>query len=209
MRPLSPSRSPSLAPSRSLELTSAHTHSVPAFINYNLTGQGLAHCISVAAPKLVLFESDLAPAIADVSPSLDRSTKLVRWVDAFSKSAGGGGEKGGVEGEQVLDEAVLAQMSTERIPDERRKGIKWSSPCCLIYTSGCVGLSSPCLLRAAELLRAASTLYGFRTGAAPDPDFPHAAQPVCPRPPSRSTVAVQLPSRCAQAVLSMPSPLSS
>lgn len=81
----------------------------------------------------------------------------MRWVDSFSKTASnGGGEKGGVDSEQVLDEAVLAQMSSERIPDERRKGIKWSSPCCLIYTSGCVGLSSLPLSRSAELRRAAS-----------------------------------------------------
>ncbi|GAA5903126.1 hypothetical protein JCM8208_000458 [Rhodotorula glutinis] len=137
---------------------------VPAFINYNLTGQGLAHCISVAAPKLVLFESDLAPAIADVAPSLDRSTKLVRWVDTFSKTSIAGGEKGGVDGEQVLDEAVLAQMSSERIPDERRKGIKWSSPCCLIYTSGTTGLPKAALTlhgRCATAFQVWTTLNSF------------------------------------------------
>lgn len=63
----------------------------------------------------------------------------MRWVDTFSKGAA---TEKGVEGEMVLDEGVLQQMSTERIPDERRKGIKWSSPCCLIYTSGCVYCSS-------------------------------------------------------------------
>ncbi|TNY18949.1 putative bifunctional fatty acid transporter/acyl-CoA synthetase FAT1 [Rhodotorula diobovata] len=133
---------------------------VPAFINYNLTGQGLAHCVAVAAPKLVLFESDLSPAIADVAASLG-GAKLVRWVDTFSKGAA---TEKGVEGEMVLDEGVLQQMSTERIPDERRKGIKWSSPCCLIYTSGTTGLPKAALTlhgRCATAFQVWTTLNSF------------------------------------------------
>ncbi|GAA5822938.1 hypothetical protein JCM3770_002180 [Rhodotorula araucariae] len=133
---------------------------VPAFINYNLTGQSLAHCVAVAEPKLVLYESDLAASIADIAPSLG-SAKLVRWVDSFSKPFSG--EKG-VQGEMVLDEGVLAQMSTERIPDERRSGIKWSSPCCLIYTSGTTGLPKAALTlhgRCATAAKVWSTLNSF------------------------------------------------
>ncbi|BGP41961.1 hypothetical protein JCM10449v2_005958 [Rhodotorula kratochvilovae] len=134
--------------------------SIPAFVNYNLTGQSLSHCVAVAEPKLVLFESDLAASIAEVAPSLG-GAKLVRWVDAFSKPFSS--EKG-VEGETVLSEGVLAQMSTERIPDERRSGIKWSSPCCLIYTSGTTGLPKAALTlhgRCATAAQVWTTLNSF------------------------------------------------
>lgn len=118
------------------------TGRVPAFINYNLTDKGLEHCINVAKPKLVLYESDLAPAIADIAASLrttNPALQFARWEDRFSAN-GGGKEKiaGGVDGEVRLDEGVLSRYSAERIPNERRSEIKWSSPCCLIYTSGSV-----------------------------------------------------------------------
>ncbi|BGP09813.1 hypothetical protein JCM10049v2_005687 [Rhodotorula toruloides] len=120
---------------------------VPAFINYNLTGQGLAHCINVAGPRLVLYDSDYASPIAEISSSLSEKNagiKFVRWCDRFNT---GVGEKaqGGVEGEVRLDEGVLRQMSEKRIPDERRAGVTWQSPCCLIYTSGTTGLPKAAL----------------------------------------------------------------
>ncbi|GAA5909166.1 hypothetical protein JCM6882_001208, partial [Rhodosporidiobolus microsporus] len=127
---------------------------IPACLNYNLTSTALTHCISVAAPKLVLYESDLAPFIAEIAPTLRAEhggVPMVRWVDGFSKPVG---EKGGVEGELVLDEQTLAREKKERIPDERRAGVKWTSPACLIYTSGTTGLP-----------KAALTLHGRVTVA--------------------------------------------
>lgn len=109
---------------------------IPAFINFNLVGDGLAHCISVAGAKLVLFDDDLAANVRDVAQAIREKqpeTRFARWRDEFNV-----GEKGGaaVPGELVVDAAVLRQMSGDRIPDERRKGITWQSPLCFIYTSG-------------------------------------------------------------------------
>ncbi|GAA5973711.1 hypothetical protein JCM21900_004997 [Sporobolomyces salmonicolor] len=115
---------------------------VPAFINYNLTGQGLVHCINVACPSLVIYDSDYAVPIVDAASSLKAqlpALKFVRWFDRFSKSADDKGE-GELQGEIRVNEAVLGGMSSERIPDEARKGVSWQDPCCLIYTSGTTGL---------------------------------------------------------------------
>ncbi|GAA5822582.1 hypothetical protein JCM11251_006385 [Rhodosporidiobolus azoricus] len=131
---------------------------IPACLNYNLTSTALQHCITIAAPKLVLYESDLARSISEIAPRINNElaggggVKYARWVDGFSDP----GEKGqGVDGEVILDEALLGRQSADRIPDERRKGVKWTSPACLIYTSGTTGLP-----------KAALTLHGRVTVAA-------------------------------------------
>lgn len=109
---------------------------IPAFINYNLTGDGLSHCITVAAPKLVLFDADLAQNVRQVAPAVRAKVPGVRfakWTDSFNL-----GEKvgGAVDGELAIDAGTLRNMSTERIDDKFRKGITWQSPLCFIYTSG-------------------------------------------------------------------------
>ncbi|GAA5836202.1 hypothetical protein JCM5353_001936 [Sporobolomyces roseus] len=115
---------------------------VPSFINYNLVGDGLVHCINVASPKLIIYESDLTSSIADVASTLRQKTpslKFARWVDRFTKEVGSI-EKQAIEDEIRLDEGVLRQMSDKRIPDHHRNGVSWQSPCVYIYTSGTTGL---------------------------------------------------------------------
>ncbi|GAA5977527.1 hypothetical protein JCM10908_005002 [Rhodotorula pacifica] len=131
---------------------------IPAFVNYNLTDKGLEHCIAIAKPRLVLFDADLASPIATVAPSLSQSLpslRFIRWVDSFYSGSPGEKSVSVSEGEIVLTEAELSQCSTERVPDERRKGITWHSPCVLIYTSGTTGLP-----------KAAITLHSRVRGAA-------------------------------------------
>ncbi|GAA5980572.1 hypothetical protein JCM5350_004351 [Sporobolomyces pararoseus] len=110
---------------------------VPAFINFNLTGEDLIHCIQVASPKLVLYESDLTSSISDISDQLRQknpSIKFVRWIDRFTKEVGMI-EKKAIEDEIRLDENVLGGMSKERIDDKYRKGITWQDPAVYIFTS--------------------------------------------------------------------------
>lgn len=120
-----------------IALTAVGRHSVPAFINYNLTDDGLRHCVLVAKASMILYESDLASNIADVADAL-RQVKpdliFVSWSDNFSSAK----EKheDPVSGTIALNPDVLRPLSRERIPDDRRKGITWQSPACLIYTSG-------------------------------------------------------------------------
>ena len=44
-----------------------------AFINHNLRGSGLAHCIKIANSSGVIFSATLSSAMADVVPELDDS----------------------------------------------------------------------------------------------------------------------------------------
>lgn len=114
---------------------------VPAFINFNLTGEGLVHCINVASPKLVLYESDLSSSITEISNLLRQknpSIKFVRWIDRFTTRPNE--EKESIEDEVRLDGEVLKQMSDKRVSDKYRKGITWQDPAVYIYTSGTTGL---------------------------------------------------------------------
>ncbi|GAA5864950.1 hypothetical protein JCM8547_004245 [Rhodosporidiobolus lusitaniae] len=131
---------------------------IPAFINFNLTSAALTHCITVASPKLVLYDSSLSAPISHIASELrDKlfpgKVKMVKWSDEWTKPLSRSGEKGEgekekeveVEGETVLDDKTRKQFSSDRIPDERRSGIQWSSPACLIYTSGTTGLPKAAL----------------------------------------------------------------
>ncbi|GAA6064281.1 hypothetical protein JCM10212_000947 [Sporobolomyces blumeae] len=117
---------------------------IPAFINYNLVGDGLVHCVNVATPKIIIYDSDLAASISDVASTLaskNPSIKFVRWIDVYTKSfSGGSDEKPAIANEIRLDPDVLGRMSGKRIPNDRRNGITWQSPCVYIYTSGTTGL---------------------------------------------------------------------
>lgn len=127
----------------SLHHPDPHTHSgviisVPAFINFNLTGEGLVHCINVATPKLILYESDLTSSISEISSTLQTKIpqiKFVRWVDRFTKGGSLGEKEESIQGEVRLDEGTLSQMSDKRLSDKYRKGITWQSPAVYIYTS--------------------------------------------------------------------------
>ena len=97
----------------------------------------MIHCIQVASPKLVIYESDLTSSISEIADSLRQknpSIKFVRWIDRFTKEVGMI-EKKAIQDEVRLDEGVLSGMSTERISDKYRKGITWQDPAVYIYTS--------------------------------------------------------------------------
>lgn len=55
---------------------------VTGFINYNLTGEGLLHCVKISSTKCMLYDVDVSPA---VEPVLDGMKKigvgLDKWYD--------------------------------------------------------------------------------------------------------------------------------
>ncbi|GAA5915705.1 long-chain fatty acid transporter FAT1 [Sporobolomyces salmoneus] len=137
---------------------------VPAFINFNLTGDGLIHCTNVTSPKLLLYESDLSSSISEISSQLlqkNPSIRFVRWADRFTKSIE---KQPSIQAEVRLDETVLGQMSDKRIDDKYRKGITWQSPAVYIYTSGTTGLPKAATVthgRTATAMRAWTKLNEF------------------------------------------------
>lgn len=92
----------------------------PAFINYNLAGKALAHCVKVSTTRLVLVDQQVEDKITqEVRDELPGSQFDVFTLD--------------LEAEVFSTEAV-------REPDSVRSDDKASNMGILIYTSGTTGL---------------------------------------------------------------------
>lgn len=92
----------------------------PAFINYNLTGKPLAHCIEAASTKLCLIDPAVA---ANVDEESVKSLPNVNFV-VFTPEA----------------EAEAASTAPVRSPNVDRTDDAMSNMAMLIYTSGTTGL---------------------------------------------------------------------
>jgi fatty-acyl-CoA synthase len=97
-----------------------------ALINVHLGGEGLAHCIRIAVPRLVLVSTELAPRIAAVRGLLPSDIEF--WT------LGGG----------ASDLRPLAPM-LEKLPGETLSAAEFTAPtldttALYIYTSGTTGL---------------------------------------------------------------------
>ncbi len=98
----------------------------PAFINYNLTGKALAHCIRVSTAKLALVD----PAVwNNVTDEVRGELPNILFVPFTPE----------LEVEAMTIDAV-------REPDEARKMEKPSEMSILIYTSGTTGLPKPAIV---------------------------------------------------------------
>lgn len=107
----------------------------PAFINYNLTGQPLLHCIKTSTARILFvdeevksrFTQDVLDAVA--APGFRDGNGIVEVVD-FNP----GTER------QILAEKGL------REPDSSRAGPRMHEMANLIYTSGTTGLPKPAVV---------------------------------------------------------------
>jgi len=89
----------------------------PAFINYNLEGNALLHCLGVARTKLILVDDDptfLRRINASRQGIEEKGTKIVLL-------------------DQALNQEVTARKATDP-GDEFRGGVTGEFPYCLIYT---------------------------------------------------------------------------
>lgn len=92
----------------------------PAFINYNLTGHALVHCIKAAGSTLVLVDESVADHVDDWVRHELAGTRLEIFTGARRQD-------------------VLATPPV-RPPDEARAGVSIHTMSNLIYTSGTTGL---------------------------------------------------------------------
>ncbi|MGD0493570.1 MAG: long-chain-acyl-CoA synthetase [Steroidobacteraceae bacterium] len=97
-----------------------------ALINVHLGGEGLAHCIRIAAPRLVLVSRELAPSVAAIRDRLPSGIGM--WV----------------HGAGPADFAPLEPV-LERLPGEMLRADELTAPtldatALYIYTSGTTGL---------------------------------------------------------------------
>ncbi|OBT42327.1 hypothetical protein VE00_06329 [Pseudogymnoascus sp. WSF 3629] len=98
----------------------------PAFLNYNLTGKALAHCVKVSTARLVVVDPQFSNNITD---ELKGDLAGVEFV-IFSPDV----------------EAKAECIEPVRSPDEDRYEDKQQNMAILIYTSGTTGLPKPAIV---------------------------------------------------------------
>ncbi|KAK3672559.1 hypothetical protein LTR78_007610 [Recurvomyces mirabilis] len=99
----------------------------PAFINYNLEGKALMHCLAVCETKLLIVDED-----ADCQQRIEGSRQDIEAA-----------------GTRIvpLDTSLKLEISSGPVfvpEDSLRSGMKGDFPYCLIYTSGTTGLPKGC-----------------------------------------------------------------
>jgi acyl-CoA synthetase (AMP-forming)/AMP-acid ligase II len=92
----------------------------PAFINYNLTGKALVHCLKRANTRLILMDPNIAE---NAGEDVRQQVPEVRFE---------------VFGSELMSDAVAADPV--RYPDELRGEEQTEDMAVLIYTSGTTGL---------------------------------------------------------------------
>lgn len=104
----------------------------PAFINYNLTGKPLTHCIEAATAKLCLVDPGVAH---NVTEDVRGALKGVEFV-VFSPEV----------------EAAASSIHPIRFPDADRTETEFSNMAILIYTSGTTGLPKAAIVSWAKCI---------------------------------------------------------
>ncbi|KAL6701523.1 very long-chain acyl-CoA synthetase/fatty acid transporter [Trichoderma pleuroticola] len=99
----------------------------PAFINYNLSGKPLSHCIEAAKTKLCLIDPAVASKFDD--ESVKQALPNVNFV-VFTPEA----------------EAEASSTAPERAPNSARSDDSMANMAMLIYTSGTTGLPKPAVV---------------------------------------------------------------
>jgi len=123
---------------------------VPGFINYSLTGKGLAHCINVTEAEVVIYEPAFQQNLAEIQNDLNAQGKVRHYV-AYEDGIPDPTEKvpstfnGAVANSIFFGPTEQAQQSTAEVPASYRAGVNESSPAALIFTSGTTGLPKAAL----------------------------------------------------------------
>ena len=101
-----------------------------ALINNNLTGQALAHCLSISNAFNIVTDEDCWRAVEEARPFVDRN--LMLWVHGL-------GDEDETNERRDLDNAVRSASSVR--PDKAlRQGMTNRTTALFIYTSGTTGL---------------------------------------------------------------------
>lgn len=108
---------------------------VPAFINYNLTGAPLLHCIKTATARIVFTDELVQPRF---------STEVIDNM-ASGKVRDGKGPVELVVLNSGTESEILA-FEAHREPDSSRNGPKITDMAMLIYTSGTTGNPKPAIV---------------------------------------------------------------
>ncbi|KAK8075600.1 AMP-binding enzyme [Apiospora hydei] len=113
----------------------------PAYINYNLTGKPLTHCVKAAGTTLMLVEPDVADKVDD---DIRGELKDLR-IELLTP--------------ELMTE--IEQTEPTRPPDELRQGQLARDMAILIYTSGTTGLPKAAVVAWGKLTMAGTIAAGF------------------------------------------------
>ena len=126
----------------------------PSFINYNLTGPPLLHCLKASSARIVLVEEEVEPRFTN-----DVREKL--------SSTDFRDDKGPVEIVSCRGvEGQITQLPGHREPDLSRSGPAFHDMGILVFTSGTTGLPKPAIVSWSKLHVSAKFLtnwMGLRT----------------------------------------------
>ncbi|TGD99413.1 long-chain-acyl-CoA synthetase [Methylobacterium nonmethylotrophicum] len=102
-----------------------------ALLNTSLLAQGLAHCIAVAGPRVLIAETGLADAVASAWPHLAETPALVWQGDGCTPEPAG---------EAVRLAEAAAPHAGDPLRDGEGPAVGLRDEALLIYTSGTTGL---------------------------------------------------------------------
>lgn len=109
----------------------------PAFINYNLTGKSLSHCIKAAKSSICLVDPNVAKNITDqVRNELSQVNFVVFTPDV---------------------KAQVDATAPRRVPDSDLHQDDFANLAILIYTSGTTGLPKPAVVSWAKIIAGGTT----------------------------------------------------
>jgi fatty-acyl-CoA synthase len=97
---------------------------VVALINTSLRGEGLSHCLNVAAPRRLIVGCEYAEAAAAATAALAAPPAL--WLHG--------------DGEGARIDRAIEDLPGGPLSDSERRGVTVRDPALLIYTSGTTGL---------------------------------------------------------------------
>ncbi|KAL2060697.1 hypothetical protein VTL71DRAFT_9338 [Oculimacula yallundae] len=113
----------------------------PAFINYNLSGKALAHCIRVAKANLVLIDPQVSE---NVSQEVQDELQGIRF-EVFTPEI----------------EASILTMQPKREPDSARTDDKIQNMAIVIFTSGTTGLPKGAIVSWSKIIVGSGLVPGW------------------------------------------------
>ena len=121
---------------------------ITALINSNLTGKGLAHCITIAEAKIVIVDAALAGEFATARGLIDPGLRV------FIHGEAAGGPCSGLP----RVDTALTEFSPDNIAAAEREPMTTADKALYIYTSGTTGLPKAANINQSRLLR---MMFGF------------------------------------------------
>jgi acyl-CoA synthetase (AMP-forming)/AMP-acid ligase II len=155
----------------------------PAFINYNLQGDALTHCLRASTAKLAIVDPLVAKSVTDEIRQEFPGVKFVVFAPEL--------------------EAEAQRQNPIRFPDSVRTESEYVNMAILIYTSGTTGMPKPAVVSWAKVYMGAN-MSAKGVGLTRDDIF-YTARHLCPCAPLRAVTSNAWFSACPSITAPLPS----